>query len=150
MCDDDRTEPEPTRRELLGAAVGLVVVGCGKTTPKWEATDVPASDGIVELNIPDFPELVTPGNMIAIRPDGARETVLVMRLENDEFRVLSMKCPHLGCTVRWDNEEQRLRCPCHGSRFDDHGQVVKGPAKQALREYPSNAVGTKLRFSVKS
>ncbi|MEX1367763.1 MAG: Rieske 2Fe-2S domain-containing protein, partial [Nannocystaceae bacterium] len=90
--------------------------------------------------------LVTPGGMLALRPAGATRPVLVQRLEDEQVRVLSLRCPHLGCTVRWDEDEQVLRCPCHGSRFDDRGTVQEGPAKESLAVYRSEMTGTTIRF----
>jgi cytochrome b6-f complex iron-sulfur subunit len=51
--------------------------------------------------------------------------------------------------VRWDNEEQALRCACHNSQFSDDGKVVRGPAKQPLREYPSQLAGTTLQIAIR-
>ncbi len=65
-------------------------------------------------------------------------------------RRVRMTAPGSPVWVGLDNEAQRLRCPCLGSRFDDQGQVIEAPAMQALREYPGDAVGTKLRLSVQS
>jgi Rieske Fe-S protein len=48
--------------------------------------------------------------------------------------------------LRWDSEEQILRCPCHGSRFDDTGQVVGGPAKEDLEVLESQSSGTRVQF----
>ena len=45
---------------------------------------------------------------------------------------ISAVCTHLGCIVSWDGDAQEFACPCHGSRFDGEGEVVKGPAGQAL------------------
>jgi Rieske Fe-S protein len=73
-----------------------------------------------------------------------------MRLEHDTFRVMSLRCTHLGCTVRWDNDAQVLRCPCHGSRFADDGRPVQGPAKRSLTVYPSQLLGTKLMFKTEA
>jgi Rieske Fe-S protein len=149
MTDERDDGPAPTRRELLGAAVGLVVVGCAGSAEKWDTKSVPVEDGIVDLDTSEYPQLVTPGGMLAIQPTSTRDTLLVMRLEGDAFRVLSMKCPHLGCTVRWDNEAQVLRCPCHGSRFDDRGRVTQGPAKSSLDEVPTRLQGTVLSIVVR-
>ncbi|MCG6922856.1 MAG: Rieske (2Fe-2S) protein [Acidobacteriota bacterium] len=44
---------------------------------------------------------------------------------------VSRRCPHLGCTVR-PAADGTLACPCHGSRFDAHGRVTRGPAKADL------------------
>ncbi len=135
------------RRAFVGGGVGLVLVGCAGSTERWEVKPVSVNDnGTVELDVQDHPELVTPGGMVALQPGKSRRPVLVQRLEQDAVRVLSLRCSHLGCTVRWDNEQQVLRCPCHGSRFDDRGSVIEGPAKEALSVYRSQLVGTRITF----
>ena len=45
------------------------------------------------------------------------------------------KCPHLGCTVPWIEEEKRFLCPCHSSAFDIKGNVISKPAPRALDLY---------------
>lgn len=39
------------------------------------------------------------------------------------------RCPHLGCRLVWNNEEKSWDCPCHGSRFDNDGELLDNPAK---------------------
>ncbi len=49
---------------------------------------------------------------------------------------LWQKCPHLGCAVPWIEEEGIFHCPCHGSEFDIHGEVLGGPAPRPLDYFP--------------
>lgn len=43
------------------------------------------------------------------------------------------RCPHLGCALRWNPEEHTWDCPCHGSRFDEHGRLIDNPAMRDAR-----------------
>lgn len=60
-------------------------------------------------------------HMVAVYRDAAGTTT-----------TLSARCPHLGCTVKWNPTEDAWDCPCHGSRFAPTGAVVHGPAEQPL------------------
>jgi len=51
---------------------------------------------------------------------------------------LSAICPHMGCTVHWNNAEESWDCPCHGSRFDISGSVIEGPAFHGLERTKSS------------
>lgn len=38
------------------------------------------------------------------------------------------KCPHLGCSLIFNEVEKTWDCPCHGSRFNIDGKVIDGPS----------------------
>jgi len=45
---------------------------------------------------------------------------------------LRTACTHLGCITIWQPNEQRFKCPCHGSGFSLNGIPFEGPAPRPL------------------
>ena len=43
------------------------------------------------------------------------------------------RCPHLGCALKWNPREHSWDCPCHGSRFGEHGELLDTPAQKDAR-----------------
>ncbi len=43
------------------------------------------------------------------------------------------RCPHLGCALKYNPAEHSWDCPCHGSRFTEHGELIDGPATDDKR-----------------
>ncbi len=68
---------------------------------------------------------VPPGGALLFRAER-----LALLRDDAGFYALSLVCTHLGCTVVVT--EDTLSCPCHGSRFDRQGKVLKGPADRPL------------------
>lgn len=46
--------------------------------------------------------------------------------------ITSKRCPHLGCALHWNNAEHSWDCSCHGSRFNETGEVINNPANGNL------------------
>lgn len=69
----------------------------------------------------DFP----PGTRIAM----AARHICIVR-EGSKLAAVSTTCTHLGCTV--GISDTGYACPCHGSRFDQDGNVTGGPAPKPL------------------
>ncbi len=64
---------------------------------------------------------------------------ILIKRSADGFNAFSSTCPHLGCRVRWEEEESRFFCPCHRGVFDDQGIATAGPpadAGQRLAQVP--------------
>lgn len=56
------------------------------------------------------------GKKVAIYDDGEFEHVVLSN------------CPHMGCTLLFNEYEKTWDCPCHASRFDIDGKCIKGPS----------------------
>jgi len=48
------------------------------------------------------------------------------------LHALSLTCSHLGCTI--EERNFGFECPCHSSRYDMNGAVLKAPATADLRQ----------------
>jgi len=79
-------------------------------------------------NIEDFP----PGS---VTPDRINKVYIIREMEGG-FLALSIVCPHLGCSVVWDETKREFDCPCHSSAFDQHGVVLSSPAPRPLDYFP--------------
>lgn len=56
------------------------------------------------------------GKSVAIYNDGTKEHIVLSN------------CPHLGCTLLFNEVEKTWDCPCHASRFNLDGKCIKGPS----------------------
>ena len=68
----------------------------------------------------------------------AQHGVWVVRHEYEGKRqifALKAVCTHLGCVPIWLEEEQKFRCPCHGSGFRKDGIHLEGPAPRPLERF---------------
>ena len=48
---------------------------------------------------------------------------------------ISLVCTHLGCTVEESDNSEGFTCPCHGSRYNKDGILLKGPATKNLPHF---------------
>ena len=61
---------------------------------------------------------------------GVRDGINVAVYVDDFGRehVVRNLCPHLKCSLLFNEEEKTWDCPCHGSRFDIDGKCIEGPS----------------------
>jgi cytochrome b6-f complex iron-sulfur subunit len=67
-----------------------------------------------------------------------RYGVWIVRGEFDglpQIYALKAVCTHLGCIPNWLENEQKFKCPCHGSGFYRDGVNFEGPAPRPLERY---------------
>jgi len=50
----------------------------------------------------------------------------------DDLVAMSTVCPHLGCAIDYDGDNQKFICPCHDSFFALDGTVEEGPSPRAM------------------
>jgi len=74
---------------------------------------------------------------------GSRPALLV-RLATGEYRSMSAVCTHLGCTVQYRPEENKIWCACHNGCYDLNGKNVSGPPPRALDNYDVQVRGQEI------
>jgi menaquinol-cytochrome c reductase iron-sulfur subunit len=52
--------------------------------------------------------------------------------QGGQLIALSTVCPHLGCSIDFDAEAGKFKCPCHKSWFTLAGEVEEGPSPRGL------------------
>jgi len=56
---------------------------------------------------------------------------IIINKNGGYIRVFSSSCSHLGCKIK-SEIDNKLICPCHGSKFDYEGKPIVGPAVKQL------------------
>jgi cytochrome b6-f complex iron-sulfur subunit len=91
-------------------------------------------------NVDDFlPGTVTPDRI---------NKLFIVRETDGGFLALSLICPHLSCSVLWDESKKQFDCPCHSSAFDRHGVVLNSPAPRPLDYFPVTVQAGKVVVDV--
>lgn len=150
------------RRRFLGAS-GATLLGCmlaqacgSATGPNDGVVEPPPAgsttftNGVVTLQLGLIPALTaTNGHLVLGLTSGSRRADLTIINVSGNFRAFTSICTHEGCTVS-GYSGGRMICPCHGSEFNQNGQVVAGPAPSSLREYAvtMNATAQTLTIAV--
>jgi Rieske Fe-S protein len=96
--------------------------------------------------------------------DAGKTTIYVRRWNPDvddapgdseqPYVVISTRCAHLGCPVRYIQASQKFVCPCHGGVYDSQGKVEGGPPVRPLDRFETRVQNGRVevgqRFSLNS
>jgi len=125
-----RTLEGTSRRRMLGWLTGVGLVGSGvlSAISNFVFIKPRTSYGQPQRFSIGKPEDFPPGTRMAL---GAQRIVIIR--EGNRLAAMSTTCTHLGCIVGLS--DTGFACPCHGSRFDQDGNVTGGPAPKPLPWY---------------
>jgi Rieske Fe-S protein len=144
--------------KLLGFA--LLLMSCSLLACKDDAAgDNPVPTAPVNLTIntdlPTYFKLKTLGNYVY--EEGGNRGVLIIHGYDDNFYAFDRLCTHLpdlSCSlIHVDSMRLNLRCgtfkdtswkACCDSKYQLDGNVLQGPAKYPLRQYPVTFSGSTI------
>lgn len=96
-----------------------------------------ATTNQVEAGPTNDPELLDKGFKI-IRFGST--PVILIRVDDNDFRAFSATCTHLDCIVEFQKAERRIFCNCHNGVYDLTGRNVGGPPPKPLERYEVHVV----------
>lgn len=115
-----------TRRWFLGKAAIVAAIGAGGLALIAALREI----------IPPFSrvnKVFTVGRLYDFQIDTytliPKQRVFILR-DHEGVKAMSAECTHLGCVL--DRTDSGFQCPCHGSRFDEQGKLISGPAPRSL------------------
>jgi thiosulfate dehydrogenase [quinone] large subunit len=77
------------------------------------------------------------GGAASFQDPASGDPALVVQHQAGQFLAFDAVCPHAGCTVQYEQSQDIIVCPCHGSLFNAAtGSVEQGPAASGLRPIP--------------
>ena len=120
-------ETKTSRRDFLGkaaiiasvAAVGAVIANSLRLV---KSRLLPEASSRFSIGLPEEYPAGTAQHI------AGRNLVIVSTKEG--IGAIATVCTHLGCVVLRDGDG--FTCPCHGSKFDNSGKVLTGPAPAPL------------------
>ena len=150
-----------TRREFLvdsaktagviisGTAIAALLNSCSEDSDPVSANGT-GQKVTLDLAQSQYNALTNVGGSVALgggSPAGVPSNgALIYRKSETEFIVLDRTCTHQGCQVNGFNSQGISNCPCHGSQYNTDGNVVQGPAPNALKRYSATLSGNMLEI----
>lgn len=156
------TEYGVTRRKFFNRAIGAVfglfllqfaLAGLAFFWPKLKGGfGVPIKAGnfaelkaevlqggkIIPKAIPSAQAWIVPFEL-SLLPGSQYESIPVVLVggEDDGIGLMALwhRCVHLGCRVPECISSQGFECPCHGSKYNAHGEYSAGPAPRNLDRF---------------
>jgi cytochrome b6-f complex iron-sulfur subunit len=123
----------------IASYLPVAIAACSSDSPNTTSTtSEPTEEEIDTTPRPDgFFAVSTIAQLDEDGQIGKKEVdVIVIRdPETSELIALKSRCTHQGCTVKWDLDNNKFACPCHGSAYNKKGEVVSGPAEKPLEIY---------------
>ena len=150
MTADQLSQPEPTRRSVIG-----IFLGCGLLA-SFASFIYPVMRYLVPPAVADLGgDDVVAAKLAELKPNsakifrfGSRPGLLIMNSDGT-YRALSATCTHLGCTVQYRSDLREIWCACHNGIYDLNGRNISGPPPRPLDVFDVHVRGDEIVVSRK-
>lgn len=100
--------------------------------------EVLVAGSLVPKFVPPAQAWIVPFNMSELAGSSYESVPFVVAGgESDGVGLMALwqRCVHLGCRVPSCESSQGFECPCHGSKYNGHGEYFLGPAPRNLDRF---------------
>jgi cytochrome b6-f complex iron-sulfur subunit len=140
-----------TRRAFLAAAglAGLAYTAA-LAYPIYRYLASPAemameATAVSEVTLKDAQKL--PAGSVLMFKFGSSPAMLIHHLDNT-WVAMTAVCTHLGCTVQYEPQADRIHCACHGGVYNAYtGANVSGPPPKPLKLFKAAVNETGVEVS---
>ncbi len=129
----DSSEREAKKKKSFSRKQFLAKAGVGACLAGVTLSILGSLRSALPSVFPDASQEFKIGKVFEYAPGTMRdfnEENVFVYCSDEGIYAISKVCTHLGCII--SREEYGFQCPCHGSRYDADGQVVRGPAPRSL------------------
>jgi Rieske Fe-S protein len=132
--------------QKTGAATLLVSMGVLIDSCTSDTNDViPDNVKTVTFSLTNSPyDVLNTADSWLLHPT---ENILLVNV-NGAIRAFTSVCTHASCVTDWTYSSPTFTCTCHGSKFNNKGEVTAGPAASNLKEYAVKVEGDVVSISV--
>lgn len=112
--------------QSLGLACVGAISGC-KTTSSMNGYQGIISNDTIAIDVREF------DNENVVNVVWNERFIGLVKHGKARYSASLLVCTHRGCGV--ESTPVEFVCPCHGARFNHHGEVIKGPATENLTQF---------------
>ena len=139
IVEEHGEHEQTTRRAFLAAASAAgVLYTAALAYPVYRYLASPeemalSETAVTEVTLKDAQKL--PAGSVLMFKFGSRPAMLIHH-EDGKWVSMTAVCTHLGCTVQYEPQADRIHCACHGGVYSAYtGANVSGPPPKPLTLY---------------
>ncbi len=144
MKDENRFSRRDVGKIVVGGVAATYAGALGYPVVRYLASPPGMDEGsdVNEVTL-DAPDAYERGSGILFR--FGRKPAMLLRRPDGAFAAFFASCKHLGCTVQYQEQQDRIFCACHGGVYDPStGRNVSGPPPRPLDPLEVDATGAKV------
>ncbi len=145
MTADQLSQPEPTRRRVIGIFLG------GGLLASFVSFIYPVFRYLVPPAVADLGgDEIVAARLTELKPNSGKifrfgnHPGLLIRTAGGEYRAMSATCTHLSCTVQYRDDLRQVWCACHNGKYDLNGRNISGPPPRPLESFEVQVRGDEI------